>query len=124
MIEQSHVTSVYLKKQVAAFHSNMLHVIHMDALSYLKSKIPVFDIVFLDPPFGKPQLLLESIRCLESSPSFSPGGLLYTESSQALTLDLNQWETLKHKKAGHILYSLYKKRDNTPCISTLSDQDA
>jgi len=118
LIEQSHVTSTHLKKQAAAFHSSMLHVIHMDAISYLQNKTAEFDIIFIDPPFGKPQLLLESIKCLENSPTLRPGGLLYTESSQALTLNTHLWETLKHKKAGNIIYALHKKRDLTSCSST------
>jgi len=124
LLEQSRVTSMHLKKQAAAFGSNMLHVIHMDAISYLQSKTAEFDIIFLDPPFGKPQLLLESIKCLENSLTLRPGGLLYTESSEALTLNPALWETLKFKKAGNVLYSLHQKRENTSCTSTSSDPAA
>jgi 16S rRNA (guanine966-N2)-methyltransferase len=124
LLEQSRVTSVHLKKQAAAFHSNMLHVIHIDAISYLQGKTIEFDIIFLDPPFGKPQLLLESITCLEKSPTLRPGGLLYTESSQALTLNPSLWKTLKFKKAGNVIYGLHQKQESTTCTSTSSDPAA
>lgn len=120
LLEQAHVTYTNLKKQAAAFHTSLLHVIRTDALSYFQNKAPEFDIIFLDPPFGKPYLLLESIKQLTHTSTLRPGGLLYTESSQALTLDETVWETLKFKKAGNVMYGLHKKRDNTPCNSTSS----
>ncbi|MDF1683845.1 MAG: 16S rRNA (guanine(966)-N(2))-methyltransferase RsmD [Legionellaceae bacterium] len=124
LLEQSRTTSLHLKKQAAAFGSNMLHVIHTDAVSYLKNQTSAFDIIFLDPPFGKPQLLLDSIASIEKSPTLRPGGLLYTESSQALTLNPALWETLKFKKAGSVIYGLHQKRENTSCTSTSSDPAA
>lgn len=124
LLEQSRITSVHLKKQAAVFHSSMLHVIHIDAITYFQGKAPEFDIIFLDPPFGKPQLLIDSITCLENSPTLRPGGLLYTESSQTLTLDPSQWETLKSKKAGNVMYSLHQKKETSRCTSTLSDPAA
>ena len=124
LLEQSHVAYSNLKKQAAAIQSNMLHVIQTDTISYFQGKTPEFDIIFLDPPFGKPYLLLESIKHLTHTPTLRPGGLLYTESSQTLTLDATVWETLKFKKAGNVIYGLHKKRENTTCTSTSSDQDA
>lgn len=120
LLEHNRVTAAHLKKQAAAFGSNMLHVIHIDAISYLQNKTNEFDIIFLDPPFGKPELLLESITCLETSPTLHPGGLLYIESSEALTLNPSLWETLKFKKAGNVIYGLHKKREHTSCTSTSS----
>ncbi|NCT57523.1 MAG: 16S rRNA (guanine(966)-N(2))-methyltransferase RsmD [Legionella sp.] len=124
LLEQSRTTSQHLKKQAIAFDTNMLHVIHTDAISYLKNQPPVFDLIFLDPPFGKPQLLLDSIACLEQSSTLRPGGLLYTESSEALTLNPALWETLKFKKAGHVIYGLHQKHENNTCASTSSDPAA
>jgi len=121
LLEQSRVANASLKKQAAAFHSSMLHVIQTDTINYFQGKTPEFDIIFLDPPFGKPYLLLESIRRLTHTPTLRPGGLLYTESSQTLTLDSTVWETLKFKKAGNVIYGLHKKRENTSCTSTSSD---
>jgi 16S rRNA (guanine966-N2)-methyltransferase len=120
LLEQSRVTATHLKKQAATFQSSTLHVVHMDAIVYLNNHTPSFDIIFLDPPFGKPQLLLNSITCLEQSSTLCPGGLLYTESSEALTLNPTLWETLKSKKAGTVIYALHQKRDNISCASTSS----
>jgi len=124
LLEQSRVTATHLKKQAATFHSSMLHVVHMDAIVYLNNHTPAFDIIFLDPPFGKPQLLLNSITCLEQSSTLRPGGLLYTESSEALTLNPALWETLKFKKAGNVIYGLHQKRETNSCASTSSDPAA
>ncbi|MDF1827875.1 MAG: 16S rRNA (guanine(966)-N(2))-methyltransferase RsmD [Legionellaceae bacterium] len=123
LLEQSRTTSQHLKKQAMAFDANILQVIHTDAISYLKNQAPnsSFDLVFLDPPFGKPQLLLDSITCLEQSSALRLGGLLYTESSEALTLNPALWETLKFKKAGTVIYGLHQKRENNTCASTSSD---
>lgn len=124
LLEQSRTTSQHLKKQAMAFDTHMLHVIHTDAINYLKHQTSVFDLVFLDPPFGKPQLLLDSIACIEQSSTLRPGGLLYTESSQALTLNPTLWETLKFKKAGNVIYGLYQKQENTSCTLISSDPAA
>jgi len=124
LLEHTQATYSHLKKQAALFNTNLLHVLHTDAITYLQGKTPEFDIIFLDPPFGRPQLLLESIKYLATSPILRPGGLLYTESSQTLTLDSTVWETLQLKKAGLVNYGLHKKQENTTCTSTSSDQAA
>lgn len=109
LIEQAQPTFLTLQRQAALFNTNKLTVIQADAVNYLKSTKQFFDIIFFDPPFSKPQLYT-TIDWLGEASCLKPGGLLYVESKEEITLSLDRWETLKLKQAGHVIYGLYKKR--------------
>ena len=115
LIEQAQPTFLTLQQQAALFNSGRrealqkLAVIQTDAVNYLKTTTQSFDIIFFDPPFSKPQLYT-TIDWLGEAPCLKPGGLLYVESREEITLALDHWETLKLKQAGHVIYGLYKKR--------------
>lgn len=113
LLEQARPTFASIKKQAAQFDTTALHVIQADACAYLQGQTPVFDLIFLDPPFNQPELLTTCIKCLETSTSLRPGGLVYTESSNPVLLDPSQWETRRTKKAGQVVYALHQKHEQT-----------
>ena len=110
-IEQSHTAFLNLKKQADAFDASALQVIEGDTLVNLNSLTRPFDLVFLDPPFDKPDLLDKSIIHLEQSNVLTQNGLIYTESTQQITPNPVHWNTLKAKKAGLVYYALHQKRE-------------
>ncbi|MCH9756542.1 MAG: 16S rRNA (guanine(966)-N(2))-methyltransferase RsmD [Gammaproteobacteria bacterium] len=109
-IESSRTTFLSLKKQALAFDSTSLKVIESNALTYLSNPPAQFDLIFMDPPFDKPELLEQSITHLEEKNILSEKGFMYTESSRPVTLNPTLWETLKEKKAGLVYYALHQKR--------------
>lgn len=107
-IEQSHSAFLNIKKQAHDFDASILQAIQSSALSYLATPSNQFDLIFLDPPFNKPELLEQSIHCIEQTHQLSENGLLYTESSHPIQINPVFWKTLKEKKAGHVYYALHQ----------------
>ncbi len=86
------------------------HFIRMSAVSYLekiKDNNPVFDIIFLDPPFATP-LLAQCIDLLAKSTLVNANTLIYIESPSPLTAEdiPVMWQLLKAKTAGEVAYHL------------------
>jgi 16S rRNA (guanine966-N2)-methyltransferase len=81
----------------------------MGAARYLRSPAEPFDIVFLDPPFGR-NTLAEYIPVLEAGGWLKPAGLVYLENERESALPElpPHWELLKSKSAGQVGYHLVR----------------
>jgi 16S rRNA (guanine966-N2)-methyltransferase len=66
-----------------------------------------FDVVFLDPPFGR-EALAQFIPLLDAGDWVKPGGLVYLENEKAAGEPgiPSHWELLKSKSAGEVGYHL------------------
>ena len=66
-----------------------------------------FDLVFLDPPFGR-GALAEYVPLLDGGDWLKPGGLVYLENERAAGVPElpPHWELLKSKSAGEVGYHL------------------
>ncbi len=74
-----------------------------------------FDIVFLDPPFGK-GLISPSVEALESNGWLTENAQVYIEAESSMR-DLNlpeQWEILRQQKAGQVTCYLAARRPEMP----------
>jgi 16S rRNA (guanine966-N2)-methyltransferase len=82
-------------------------VLEMGAARYLRTPAPKFDIVFLDPPFGK-GALAEYVPQLDAGEWLGPGALVYLENERAEGAPPlpARWELLKSKSAGEVGYHL------------------
>ncbi|NVJ65816.1 MAG: 16S rRNA (guanine(966)-N(2))-methyltransferase RsmD [Gammaproteobacteria bacterium] len=79
-----------------------------DALKFIQTNQHQFDIIFLDPPFHK-GIAQKVIDLLASADWLKADSLIYLETEQGLELEIpKQWELLKDKKAGQLLYKLYR----------------
>lgn len=79
-----------------------------DALEFIKSQPQAFDIVFIDPPFHK-GIAQQAIDLIENSQITKSETLIYIEVEQNLELVIPEnWQLLKDKKAGQLLYKLYQ----------------
>ncbi len=108
LLEQSPQVFNNLLKAAASFNSPDLTIKKMDACKYLKETTEPFDIVFLDPPFAKDYLPL-CLEILANSSLLKSNGLLYIESPCEVEIDQTIWQQIKLKRAGQIVYGLYKK---------------
>ncbi len=83
---------------------------HRDALQYLQRGCQQqFDIIFIDPPYGK-DLVAAAIAAITRSHCLKAGGLVYMEhesDADAPVLPEN-WLELKHKRAGQVSYYLLR----------------
>ena len=84
-------------------------IMEMGAARYLRSPVEPFDIVFLDPPFGR-NALAEYIPLLEAGGWLKPAGLVYLENERESALPQlpPHWELLKSKSAGQVGYHLLR----------------
>ncbi len=89
--------------------ADRVRLINSDALDYLQTCDQVFDIIFLDPPYGK-GLLADAISVIDQRQCLKAGGLVYMEhESHAEMAELPpNWEPLKHKQAGQVSYYLLR----------------
>jgi 16S rRNA (guanine966-N2)-methyltransferase len=92
---------------------NNIDLITTDAMQWLAQENQgqyQFDIVFLDPPFGK-NLLADCCALLEAGNFLSPGAVVYLESEKSLD-DLvlpDSWQLFKNKKAGQVYFGVCEK---------------
>ena len=80
-----------------------------DTLDFLQKNISPFDLIFLDPPFHKQ--LAEQCAALLNNGWLAANALIYVEmeSEQNDQQLPNNWQLLKEKIAGQVVYRLYQK---------------
>ncbi|MCX7118179.1 MAG: 16S rRNA (guanine(966)-N(2))-methyltransferase RsmD [Legionellales bacterium] len=111
LLEKDQLAFRYLQKSALSFQSTKLKVIKTNALTYFHETRDIFDIIFLDPPFLS-DALPECLASLTSSNVLKIGGLIYIESPVEIIAPTANWQPLKLKKAGQIIYGLYKKQES------------
>ena len=107
-VEQAVAAARALQEQLVRFGGETRgQVVEMGAARYLRAVAQPFDIVFLDPPFGR-DALAEYIPLLDAGPWLKPGALVYLENEkQAGVPPLPaHWQLLKSKSAGEVGYHL------------------
>jgi 16S rRNA (guanine966-N2)-methyltransferase len=107
-VEQSVAASRALQEQLTRLGgARRGQVVEMGAARYLRGAAVPFDIVFLDPPFGR-DALAEFIPLLDSGGWLKPGSQVYLENEKAAGAPAlpAHWEQLKSKSAGEVGYHL------------------
>jgi 16S rRNA (guanine966-N2)-methyltransferase len=84
-------------------------VVEMGASRFLRTPGEPFDVVFLDPPFGR-DALAEFMPLLDAGNWVKPGGLVYLENERAAAVPVlpSRWELQKSKSAGEVGYHLVR----------------
>ncbi|CEK11702.1 16S rRNA (guanine(966)-N(2))-methyltransferase RsmD [Legionella hackeliae] len=108
LVESSPKVYANLQQVASAFDSNALSVVQANAEDYFINSTERFDIIFLDPPFAK-NYLPNCLKILSQSDLLIPGGLVYLESPDKISLDPVHWAEKKSKQAGQVIYGLYEK---------------
>jgi 16S rRNA (guanine966-N2)-methyltransferase len=107
-VEQAVAAARALQEQLIRFGgSPKARVVEMGAARYLRTPAPAFDIVFLDPPYGR-DALAEYIPMLDAGNWLNVGGLVYLENEKTAGVPAlpPHWELLKSKAAGEVGYHL------------------
>ena len=111
MVEHDRQAVNALREGCAALDAKEIQVVHADAFDWLDSGGAEFDIVFLDPPFGRFQAADLCLR-LERSGRLKPEALIYleTDADDPVPLLPRGWRLLKKQRAGQVRYYLaYRK---------------
>jgi len=106
LIEQDRETTETLRESIKMLDTDKIIVHQADALQWIKAADQVFDIIFLDPPFGK-NMIEQSLSLLAESECVSEQTLIYVESESAWQAEKNV-EVIKQAKAGQVHYMLLK----------------
>jgi 16S rRNA (guanine966-N2)-methyltransferase len=107
-VEQFPAAARALQEQLVRFGGAAKgRVMEMGAARFLRPPAQAFDIVFLDPPFGK-DALAEYIPLLDEGNWVATGGLVYLENERLAGIPVlpGHWELLKSKSAGEVGYHL------------------
>jgi 16S rRNA (guanine966-N2)-methyltransferase len=107
-VEQAVAASRALQEQLTRLGGAAKgRVVEMGAARFLRSAPQPFDVVFLDPPFGR-DALAEYVPMLDAGQWLRPGGLVYLENQKTEGVPAlpEHWELLKSKSAGEVGYHL------------------
>lgn len=123
-VEQSQMAARGLQAEIARLGgSAKSRVVEMGATRFLKAPRETyggpFDLVFMDPPFGR-EALSEYVPLLDAGNWIEPGGLVYLENARTAGvpgLPLH-WELLKSKSAGEVGYHLARVNARPAILQT------
>lgn len=89
-------------------NANNYALVEGDALAFVGSVNETFDLIFLDPPFGK-DLLNSSVATIFQRKLLSQDGLVYIEHENSLHFDGSQYglTLVKQKQTSQVNYSLW-----------------
>lgn len=112
-MDDSRLATQQLEKHLQSLQVSDAAVLTMSALDFLHrgSGAERYDIIFLDPPFNL-GLMKQCIRLLEKQGWLSTSTYIYLEAESELQdLELPEdWEVLREKNAGQVVYRLARKR--------------
>ncbi len=106
LIERDRKTTETLRESLKILGADEIVVYQADALQWLKTADQAFDIIFLDPPFGK-NMIDQSMALLSKSECVGEQTLIYVESENTWQAK-NNVEVIKQAKAGQVHYTLLK----------------
>jgi 16S rRNA (guanine966-N2)-methyltransferase len=106
-VERDAVAVRELRARLSEWGAAGAQVEHTEALRFLDSEAPVFEIVFLDPPFAA-GLLTPVAHALEEKRLLSEPALIYVETDALGGLPPlpANWELTRSKQAGAVGYHL------------------
>lgn len=105
LVEHSRAAFLGLKKNVDGFDSPRLELFCCDALEFAPLPARRFDLVFLDPPYGRGWLAQIEPRLDEL---VARKGKLYAEAEMPLER-LGRWSVVKQGRAGQVFFHLLEQ---------------
>ena len=94
-----------MQDQADTFKAVNCKICQADSLAWLSKCTTTYDLVFLDPPFGR-GMVETSINMLDSKNLLNPGALVYVEAEQDLLIRSENLKEFKHSRAGQVQYGL------------------
>jgi len=112
LLEKDKTAARQLSDNLAALQCDNGQVKNTDSLTFLNATASQqFSLVFIDPPFRK-DLLEQSCQLLEQQGWLSENAVIYLEMESELSqvkLPAN-WQCLKEKNAGQVIFSLWQRQ--------------
>jgi 16S rRNA (guanine966-N2)-methyltransferase len=108
--EQDRRVAAMLRDNLGRLGTDDAEVACAEALSWLEAWTgPPFDLVFLDPPFGR-RLLTPVLQGLQRDGVLAPGALLYIErgADEPAPAVPEGWQLHREGRAGQVRFALYR----------------
>lgn len=112
MLEREKSAYDNLLRQRQRLQAEGLEILAGDALDLVGGLEGRFDIVFVDPPYARPELRGEIFECLEANNRLSDGAMIYFEwpSGEDFELPSQALQWRKSKRAGQVNYAIAEWR--------------
>lgn len=107
-LEQQPQALESLRRQAQKLDATAIEIIGGDALASIAQLRQKFDLVFIDPPYARPELRLQMLQQLEAHDCLQPGAQMYLEwpSPEEFELPSPSLHWLKLKTAGQVNYAI------------------
>lgn len=112
MLDQSLLVVKSLRENVENLQAENCRIIHASVPNSVPILTPpLFDIIFLDPPFNQ-NLIAAASSWIEENKILMPEGFIYIEAEKTLSpLPIpDHWEVYRSKQAGNVGYHLLKRK--------------
>lgn len=125
LVDYNHTVSQQLAANIARLQARNAEVVNARCEEWLRQNMsgkPVFDIVFVDPPYRQ-DLIPGCLDALQRGNWLREGACIYIESSSdepAPVVPAN-WRPHRQKKAGQVSYSLYYREDSALLVDVHLD---
>ncbi len=113
LVESSRPAAAALRQHVQRLGQGVVEVVVAEALAWLQGSDRTFDIVLLDPPFGK-GLLPRCCELLSQRGWLAPEAHVYMETELAELELPESWRLIRSRKAGNVRYHLARISHRTP----------
>ncbi len=108
MVESNKQAIFDLQQNKKILNITNAEIIQQNALSYLTTNSQLFDVIFLDPPYGS-DLLESCLAIISKSNVLASNGIIYIEYQNIPSF--NGYSVVKSNKAGIAHYALLRKEE-------------
>ncbi len=110
LVDNAYPVVRVLRENANLLSASSVQICQQDVENYLAAASGLFDVVFLDPPFGSPELLMFSINGLSAPGFLAEGARVYIETPSTACEPVvpENWVLEKQKEAGQVAYRLYR----------------
>lgn len=109
-VEQDKQACWQLKTNAHALTASQVKIVNSEVFRFLAGDPEIFDVAFLDPPFGK-GLAVQTCQWLEDKEWLADKAKIYLESESNLSVQEipDNWKLLREKQTGEVCYRLFKR---------------
>jgi len=113
MVEMVHAVAQKLRQNIEKLGASAAALIETDAEHYLQGPVEPFDIIFVDPPFRRSDLIDTCLEVIHQRGWIKPGGWVYIEapSERGQPALPDGWHLERSKIAGQVGYHLASAPD-------------
>lgn len=99
-----------LKTNADALTARQVKIVNSEVFRFLAGDPEIFDVAFLDPPFGK-WLAVQTCQWLEDKEWLADKAKIYLESESNLSVQEipDNWKLLREKQTGEVCYRLFER---------------